>query len=162
MGVRVRAVLVLVIVVAVAGFAVVSARRLGIQRPPGGALAEGLAQRTVRLMETEFRDRTAAAGEPVACAARPFGVRPDRVARAEDATMIYAWVYCRALPSSGPGRVLSAPVALRLDGPAAVRVPDSARADDRSLQRIFPADVRPALERTRHHDLRTAVNRRLG
>lgn len=163
MGARIRAALVVVVVIAVAGFAVLSARRLGTQRPPTGVLADRLADRAAHLMETEFRAATAPGPDPVACAARPFGVRPERLTRAEDATMIYAWVYCRELPSSArPARTLSTPVALRLEGRPALRVPGSARADDRSLQRIFPADVRPALERTRRVDLRTAVERRLG
>jgi hypothetical protein len=153
MGARIRAALVVVVVLGLAAFAVVSARSLGTQRPPTGPHADALAARTVRLLENDLRDAVAAGATSLTCAARPFGVRPERLTRAEDATTIYAWVYCR-----GGGRALSAPVALRLDGAPSVRVPGS---DERSLERIFPADVRRALQSTRRDDLRAAVERRL-
>ena len=136
--------LVLAVVIAAAGFAVVSARRLGTQPPPRGRLAADLAVRVTQLMERDFRGLTAAGGEPVDCTARPFGVRPEGLTDAADATTIYAWVTCRA----DGGRTLVNPVALRLDRPPSVRMPESGDGRERSIRRIFPADVRDALRTT--------------
>ncbi len=158
MGARIWAALLGAVLVAVACFAVVSARHLGTQRPPTGALAVALAARTETLLETTFRAATGPA--PVACAARPFGARPEGLRRAADATTIYPWVHCRG----AGGQALAAPVALRLDGEPALRVPERAgRAfDRRSLDRIFPADVRPAMAGTRHDDLAATAAAKLG
>lgn len=139
-------------VVAVAAFSVVSARRLGVQQPPDGVLATDLARRVVTLLETDFRAATTAADAPVTCAARPFGVRPEGVASAAQATTIYAWVYCRA-----PARTLLAPVAVRLGRPPSVRLPEPGEDHERSLRRIFPADVRDALHRTDARSLRAWI-----
>lgn len=141
--------LVTVAVLAAAGFATVSARRLGTQPAPTGRLADGLATRVVTLMEKDFRAATARGDVPVRCAARPFGARPEGLARPEQATTIYAWVYCRA----GSGRTLHTPVALRLDGAPSLRVPEKGVDDERSIRRVFPADVRDNLRSTRHDDL---------
>jgi hypothetical protein len=136
--------LVLTVVAGIAVFAVISARRLGTQAPPRGPLAEDLAARVTSLMERDFRGLTAAGATPVECTARPFGVRPDGLTRATEATTIYAWVHCRA----PDGRSLRTPVAVRLDRPPSVRMPDAGDERDRSIRRIFPADVRDALHRT--------------
>jgi hypothetical protein len=136
--------LVLAVVAAVAGFAAISARRLGTQAPPRGPLAADLAKRVTDLMERDFRDLTAPGATPVECTARPFGVRPEGLTRASEATTIYAWVHCRA----PDGRSLRTPVALRLDRLPSVRVPDVGDERERSIRRIFPADVRDALRST--------------
>jgi hypothetical protein len=145
-------VLIMAVLVAVAGFAAVSARRLGTQAPPGGALAADLASRVTALMEQDFRGLVADGDESVDCTARPFGVRPDGLTRAEEATTIYAWVDCRARG----GRSLLTPVALRLGRPPSVRVPDAGDERERSIRRIFPADVREALRTTGRTTGRTA------
>ena len=144
--------LITLVVVAVTAFSVVSARRLGVQQPPKGVLAADLAQRVVTLMETDFRAATTAADAPVSCAARPFGVRPEGLASAAEATTIYAWVYCRA-----PARTLLAPVAVRLGRPPSVRLPERGDDRERSIRRIFPADVRDALRRTDARSLRGSI-----
>jgi hypothetical protein len=147
------AVLILAVVVAVTGFSVISAGRLGTQTPPRGPLAADLAARVTQLMEHDFRGLTAAGPEPVRCTARPFGVRPDGLARAADATTVYAWVHCRAGVAGDGSRVLLAPVAVRLDRPPSVRVPEAGDERERSIRRIFPADVRDALRSTAPDDL---------
>ncbi|GAA0812925.1 hypothetical protein [Spirilliplanes yamanashiensis] len=139
---------------AAAGFAAVSARRLGPQPPPSGPLADALGDRVVKLMETSFREAVSGRAEPVRCAARPFGARPENLSRAAQATTIYAWVFCRA---ERTGRTLHTPVAVRLDGEPALRMPEKGPADERSVRRVFPADVRDNLRATRHDDLATAV-----
>lgn len=144
--------LVTVLVIAVTAFSVVSARRLGTQEPPRGALAAGLADRAVALMERDFRELTSPGGGPVACAARPFGVRPEGLTEAAQATTIYAWVYCR-----GAGRTLLSPVALRLGEPPSIRVPAGGEDRERSLRRIFPADVRDAMRRIDAASLRSSL-----
>jgi hypothetical protein len=131
------------IVVTVTAFAVVSARRLGTQQPPSGPLAADLADRVTALMENDFRSVTTPGDASVTCAARPFGVRPEGLTRAAEATTIYAWVYCR-----GAGRTLLSPVALRLGKQPAVRLPETGDDRERSIRRIFPADVRDALRTT--------------
>lgn len=157
MGTRVlRGAAAMLLVVALAAFAVLSARRLGPQQPPAGALADRLADRVTVLMEDDFRAVTAGADEPVRCAAQPFGVRPEGLTRAAQATTIYAWVYCRAVHR--PARTLLAPVAVRFDRPPSVRVPERGADRERSIQRIFPADVRPALRRVDPDALRPAVD----
>ena len=151
---RILAVLVTLGLLAAGLFAVVSARRIGTQPRPTGDLAAGLGARVVKLMETTFRGTTGTGDEPVSCAARPFGVRPEGLARAEQATTIYAWVFCRGETS---GRTLHTPVALRLDGSPVLRVPERGPDDPRSVRRVFPADVRPNLTATRHDDLKDRV-----
>jgi hypothetical protein len=141
--------LILAVVVAVAAFAVISARRLGTQAPPKGPLAADLAQRVTDLMERDFRGLTADGAAAVECTARPFGVRPDGLTRAAEATTIYAWVHCR----TPDGRSLRTPVAVRLDRPPSVRVPEVGDERDRSIRRIFPADVRDALRAAGRADL---------
>jgi hypothetical protein len=158
-GRALRGLIVVVVVAALAAFAVVSARRLGPQRPPTGALADHLADRVTALMENDFRAVTAGDDEPVRCAARPFGVRPEGLTRAAQATTVYAWVYCRTL--RGPDRAertLLDPVAVRFDRPPSVRVPERGADRERSILRIFPADVRPALRRVDPRTLRPAVD----
>jgi hypothetical protein len=149
-------VLIVAVMVAITGFSVISARRLGIQAPPRGPLAADLAARVTHLMEHDFRDLTAAGSEPVRCTVRPFGVRPDGLTRAADATTVYAWVHCRAQVAGDSGRTLLAPVAVRLDRPPSVRVPEAGDERERSIRRIFPADVRDALRSTAGEDLRVS------
>jgi hypothetical protein len=132
---------ILAVLMALAAFAVISARRLGVQDPPSGRLAADLSERVTTLMEKDFRTLTTRGGEPVACTARPFGVRPEGLTRAAEATTIYAWVHCR----TDAGDSLIDPVALRLDSPPTVRVPQAGDERERSLRRIFPADVRAAM-----------------
>ena len=144
------------IVVTVTAFAVVSAHRLGTQQPPSGELAADLADRVTALMETDFRTATTPGDASVTCAARPFGVRPDGLTRAADATTVYAWVHCRAQVAGDDGRTLRAPVAVRLDRPPSVRVPETGDERERSIRRIFPADVRDALRRTADDDLQVS------
>src|SRR3954447_20720065 len=96
MRTRVWAAVVAVALVAVGVFAVVSARRLGTQPPPAGRLADALAGRGVAVLEGDLRGGRGGGGEPVRCAARAFGARPEGLTRAAQATTIYAWVYCRA------------------------------------------------------------------
>jgi hypothetical protein len=159
MQVRTR-VLVGVLILALAGaitaFSVISARRLGTQAPPRGPLAADLAARVTDLMEHDFRGLTAAGPEPVRCTARPFGVRPDGLTRAAEATTVYAWVHCRAQVAGDDARTLRAPVAVRLDRPPSVRVPETGEERERSIRRIFPADVRDALRGTAPDDLRVS------
>jgi hypothetical protein len=134
-------VMILAVLLALAAFAVISARRLGVQDPPSGRLAADLTARVTTLMEEDFRALTTQGGEPVACTAKPFGVRPEGLTRAAQATTIYAWVHCR----TDSGESLLDPVALRLDSPPTVRVPQAGDERERSLRRIFPADVRAAM-----------------
>jgi hypothetical protein len=145
MNVRMRALwgaMILIVLPALGAFAVISARRLGVQDPPRGRLAADLTARVTTLMEQDFRTLTTQGGEPVACTARPFGVRPENLTRASEATTIYAWVHCR----TDGGETLLDPVALRLGSPPTVRVPQAGDERDRSLRRIFPADVRAAMQ----------------
>jgi hypothetical protein len=144
---------VVVLVTAVTLFSVVSGRRVGTQEPPTGRLAGALAERVVTLMETDFRDVTAPHGGRVVCVARPFGVRPEGLTRAAQATTIYAWVYCR-----GAGESLLAPVAVRLGRKPSMRTPTRGEDHERSLRRIFPADVRESLSRTDRAALRSALD----
>lgn len=144
--------LITLVVTSATAFSVISARRLGPQQPPQGALADGLATRVVTLMESDFADRTDPTGGRVSCAARPFGVRPEGLTRAAQATTIYAWVYCRA-----GARTLFTPLALRLGGPPSVRMPARGSDHERSIRRIFPADVRDALRRTDTGSLRSSL-----
>lgn len=144
---------VLLAVLTVTAFSVVSARRLGTQKPPTGALADALADRVVALMQTEFRDVTSPDDAPVRCVARPFGVRPEGLTRAAEATTIYAWVYCRSA-----NRSVLTPVALRLGRPPSVRVPEAGDGRRRSILRIFPADVRSALRRVDGRSLRSSLD----
>ena len=154
--------LILVVAVAVTAFAVISARRLGAQEPPEGALAADLADRVTGLMEQDFRALTADGDESVVCAAQPFGVRPDGLTDAARATTIYAWVYCRTQTDGAGDRDLLAPVAMRLDRPPSIRVPEHGDGRERSIRRIFPADVRKALRTTDRSALRSVVEARSG
>lgn len=147
MRARILSVLVTLGVLGAVGFAAVSARRLGPQPPPTGPLADALAGRVVKLMETTFRG--VLLPEAARCAARPFGVRPERLSRASQATTIYAWVHCRGLET---GRAVQVPVAVRLDGEPSLRVPEKGAGDERSLRRVFPADVRDNLRAARFTD----------
>lgn len=154
--------LILAVAVAVTAFAVISARRLGTQEPPEGALAADLADRVTGLMEQDFRALAADGDESVVCAAQPFGVRPEGLTDAARATTIYAWVYCRSQTDGDGDRALLTPVAVRLDKPPSIRVPEHGAGRERSIQRIFPADVRKALRATDRSDLRASVEDRSG
>jgi hypothetical protein len=150
---------IMVVMAGLAVFAVISARQLGPQRPPTGVLADRLAERVTVLMENDFRAVTAGTDEPVRCAAEPFGVRPEGLTKAAQATTVYAWVYCRTLRAPGrPDRTLLTPVAVRFDRPPSVRMPERGADRERSILRIFPADVRSALARVDPRVLRASVD----
>lgn len=133
----------LVVVLVLAGGAAVLSRTVGAQRPLTGPVADQLAERVSRLMETDFSDRVTAGPGRLRCAARPFAAHPERPTSVRDVATVYAWVHCRRAAGSGGAELL--PVAIRFDDPPSVRVPVHGDDRARSIRRIFPPDVRDAM-----------------
>lgn len=145
----------LLVVVAVAGAAAVAARTIAAQTPPTGPVAEQLGVRVARLMETDFRDQITSRPGRLVCAARPFGTYPERPTDAAQVATVYAWVSCRESRPGAPPALLS--VAVSLDDPPSVRVPSRGQDRERSIRRIFPADVRDAMRAVDTSDLAAQV-----